>query len=184
MVSRRAVIILLGTSLAAGGQGANRIPAADLAESRAIFKQLIEINTTDSVGSITAASDAMAARFLAAGFPGDDVQVIGPNDRKKNLLVRYGGSSSGKKPVLIVAHLDVVEALRSDWTTDPFQFVGEGRLLLRARHTGHERGRRHPGGGFDPAPEGGLQTGSRYLPGADGGRRGRQLQWRGVAAGK
>jgi acetylornithine deacetylase/succinyl-diaminopimelate desuccinylase-like protein len=123
MVLRRAAIILLGMGLAAGVQGANRIPAADLAESRAIFKQLIEINTTDSVGSITAASEAMAARFRAAGFAAEDVQVIGPNDRKKDLLVRYRGSASRKKPVLIVAHLDVVEAVRSDWTTDPFQFV-------------------------------------------------------------
>ncbi|MGA2135719.1 MAG: M20/M25/M40 family metallo-hydrolase [Bryobacteraceae bacterium] len=103
-------------------RAASPIAAVDLAEARAIFKQLIEINTTDSVGSVTAASQAMADRFRAAGFPAEDVLVIGPNDRKKNLLLRYRGAP-GKKPVLIVAHLDVVEALRSDWTTDPFQFV-------------------------------------------------------------
>lgn len=107
----------------ASAQTAGKVPPADLAEATAIFKQLIEINTTDSVGSVTAASDAMAERFRAAGFPAEDVQVIGPNDRKKNLLVRYPGTNSDKKPVLIIAHLDVVEAVRSDWTTDPFKFV-------------------------------------------------------------
>jgi len=87
-----------------------------------IFKQLIEINTTDSVGSITAASEAMAKRFRDAGFPDSDVQVLGPNDRKKNVVVRLHGSGK-HKPVLLIGHLDVVEARRQDWTTDPFQFV-------------------------------------------------------------
>ena len=87
-----------------------------------IFKQLIEINTTDSVGSVTAASEAMAKRFRDAGFPESDVQVLGPNDRKKNVVVRLHGSGK-HKPVLLIGHLDVVEARREDWTTDPFQFV-------------------------------------------------------------
>ena len=119
-----AAVLLSGVAAQAViAQTPGTVPASDLAEGRAIFKQLIEINTTDSVGSVTAASEAMAARFRAAGFPAEDVQVIGPTDRKKNLLVRYPGTGSGKKPVLFIAHLDVVEALRSDWTTDPFQFV-------------------------------------------------------------
>jgi acetylornithine deacetylase/succinyl-diaminopimelate desuccinylase-like protein len=87
-----------------------------------IFKQLIEINTTDSVGSVTAASEAMAQRFRDAGFPDSDIQVLGPNDRKKNVVVRLHGSGK-RKPVLLIGHLDVVEARREDWTTDPFQFV-------------------------------------------------------------
>jgi acetylornithine deacetylase/succinyl-diaminopimelate desuccinylase-like protein len=87
-----------------------------------IFRQLIEINTTDSVGSVTAAARAMQQRFLDAGFPAADVQLLGPNDRKQNLVVRYHGAS-GKKPILLIGHLDVVEARREDWTTDPFQFV-------------------------------------------------------------
>jgi acetylornithine deacetylase/succinyl-diaminopimelate desuccinylase-like protein len=87
-----------------------------------IFHQLIEINTTDSVGSVTAAARAMQQRFLDAGFPASDVQLLGPNDRKQNLVVRYHGAS-GKKPILLIGHLDVVEARREDWTTDPFQFV-------------------------------------------------------------
>ena len=89
-----------------------------------IFKELIEINTTDSVGSTTAAAQAMAKRLLDAGFPSSDVHVLGPNQRKGNLVVRlHGSGANGLKPILIICHLDVVEARREDWTTDPFQFV-------------------------------------------------------------
>jgi acetylornithine deacetylase/succinyl-diaminopimelate desuccinylase-like protein len=89
-----------------------------------IFKQLIEINTTDSIGSTTVAAQAMAKRLLDAGFPAADVVVLGPNDRKGNMVARYRGKpGSTLRPVLIIGHLDVVEARREDWTTDPFQFV-------------------------------------------------------------
>jgi acetylornithine deacetylase/succinyl-diaminopimelate desuccinylase-like protein len=87
-----------------------------------IFKQLIETNTTDSVGSVTAASEAMAERFRDAGFPESDMQILGPNDRKKNVVVRLHGSGK-HKPVLLIGHLDVVEARREDWTTEPFEFI-------------------------------------------------------------
>jgi acetylornithine deacetylase/succinyl-diaminopimelate desuccinylase-like protein len=92
--------------------------------ARDIFQQLIEINTTDSVGSTTAAAQAMAKRLLDAGFPAADVKVLGPNDRKGNLVARLRRTGApGRKPVLIICHLDVVEARRADWTTDPFRFV-------------------------------------------------------------
>jgi acetylornithine deacetylase/succinyl-diaminopimelate desuccinylase-like protein len=87
-----------------------------------IFKQLVEINTTDSVGNVTTAAEAMAQRFRDAGFPESDMQILGPNDRKKNLVVRLHGTGK-HKPILLIGHLDVVEARREDWTTDPFQFV-------------------------------------------------------------
>ncbi len=90
--------------------------------SHDIFKQLIEINTTDSVGNVSIAAEAMAQRFRDAGFPESDLHILGPNDRKKNLVVRFHGSGK-HKPVLLIGHLDVVEARREDWTTDPFQFV-------------------------------------------------------------
>jgi acetylornithine deacetylase/succinyl-diaminopimelate desuccinylase-like protein len=90
--------------------------------SHDIFKQLIEINTTDSVGSVTAAAEAMAQRFRDAGFPESDLHILGPNDRKKNLVVRFHGSGK-HEPVLLIGHLDVVEARREDWTTDPFELV-------------------------------------------------------------
>ena len=90
--------------------------------SRDIFKELIEINTTDSVGKTTTAANAMAKRLKDAGFPAADIQVLGPNDRKGNMVARLRGSGA-RKPILIIGHLDVVEAKREDWTTDPFQFV-------------------------------------------------------------
>jgi len=98
---------------------------ADRDEARAIFKQLIEINTTDTPqGNVTTATEAVQKRFLAAGFPADDVHLLGPNDRKMNLVVRYRAEGTPtEKPVLFLCHMDVVQALRSDWHTDPFEFV-------------------------------------------------------------
>jgi acetylornithine deacetylase/succinyl-diaminopimelate desuccinylase-like protein len=87
-----------------------------------IFKQLIEINTTDSVGNVTTAAEAMAKRLRDAGYPASDVQVIGPNDRKKNMVARLHGTGA-RKPILLICHLDVVEARREDWSIDPFQFL-------------------------------------------------------------
>ncbi len=110
-------ILLLGAALcgAALDDAARQL-------SRGIFRELIEINTTDSVGSTTRAAEAMAKRLRDAGFPAADVQVLGPNDRKGNMVARYRGAGT-RKPVLIIGHLDVVEARREDWTTDPFQFI-------------------------------------------------------------
>jgi acetylornithine deacetylase/succinyl-diaminopimelate desuccinylase-like protein len=65
----------------------------------------------------------MAKRLLDAGFAQKDIVIDGPNDRKKNIVVRYHGNGKGGRPILMICHLDVVEARRSDWTTDPFQFV-------------------------------------------------------------
>src|SRR5579859_981549 len=90
--------------------------------SRDIFQQLVEINTTDSVGSTTVAANAMAKRLLDAGFSRQDVVVLGPKDRKGNLVAHIHGTGAAK-PILFIGHLDVVEALRSDWTTDPFKFI-------------------------------------------------------------
>jgi acetylornithine deacetylase/succinyl-diaminopimelate desuccinylase-like protein len=117
-----AILFCLGAQAAspaaAEGDAVTRKNAHD------IFKQLIEINTTDSVGSTTVAAEAMAKRLLDAGFPKTDVVVLGPNDRKGNMVARYRGTAGSKlKPILIIGHLDVVEAKREDWSTDPFQFV-------------------------------------------------------------
>ena len=99
-----------------------QVEEADQQLAHDIFKQLIEINTTESAGNVTTAAEAMAQRFRDAGFTGSDIQVIGPNEKKKNLVVRFHGTGK-RKPVLLIGHLDVVEARREDWTTDPFQFV-------------------------------------------------------------
>jgi acetylornithine deacetylase/succinyl-diaminopimelate desuccinylase-like protein len=99
--------------------------SADRAEARDIFKQLIEINTTDTPkGSVTAGSVAMQKRFLDAGFSPEDVQLLGPDPNKQNLLVRMRAAHpTAQKPVLFLCHMDVVEALPSDWSTNPFEFV-------------------------------------------------------------
>ena len=90
--------------------------------ARGIFKELIEINTTDSKGNTTIAAEAMAKRLKDAGFPAADVLVLGPNSRKGNLVARLHGTGA-HKPILLLAHLDVVEANREDWSVDPFKFL-------------------------------------------------------------
>jgi acetylornithine deacetylase/succinyl-diaminopimelate desuccinylase-like protein len=89
-----------------------------------VFKQLIEINSTDSIGSTTLVAEAMRKRLLDAGFSPADVVIFGPNPRKGNMVARiHGRAGSTLKPVLIICHTDVVEAKRDDWTTDPFVFT-------------------------------------------------------------
>src|SRR5215831_8775015 len=80
--------------------------------AREIFKELIEINTTDTNGDNTRAAEAMAARFRKAGYLGADVQVLSPTPKKGNVIARLRGSGSGR-PILFIGHLDVVEALRA-----------------------------------------------------------------------
>jgi acetylornithine deacetylase/succinyl-diaminopimelate desuccinylase-like protein len=94
---------------------------------REIYKELVEINTTDSVGDTTVAARAMAARLKAAGFTDGDLRIVVPPGapRKGNLVARLKGHGTGK-PILLLAHLDVVEAKREDWERDPFTMVEEG----------------------------------------------------------
>ncbi|HEX4619610.1 MAG TPA: M20/M25/M40 family metallo-hydrolase [Steroidobacteraceae bacterium] len=87
-----------------------------------IFKQLVDIDTSDSTGNVTTAAQALEQRFRDAGFPPADLALLGPNDRKKNLVVRLHGSGA-RKPVLLIGHLDVVDAQRADWTTDPYRLI-------------------------------------------------------------
>jgi len=89
--------------------------------TREIFKELIEINTTESSGNTTQAAEAMAARLRAAGFKDQDLFIGGAAERKGNLVATLRGTGK-RKPLLLLAHLDVVEARREDWTTDPFKF--------------------------------------------------------------
>ncbi|HLJ39661.1 MAG TPA: M20/M25/M40 family metallo-hydrolase [Steroidobacteraceae bacterium] len=101
---------------AAGGDAASDALAHD------IFKQLIEIDTSDSTGNVTTAAEALRKRFLEAGFPAADLALVGPNERKKNLVVRLHGTGA-HKPLLLIGHLDVVDARREDWTTDPYKLI-------------------------------------------------------------
>ena len=90
--------------------------------AREIFSELIEINTMPAGGTGRAA-EAMAARLRAAGFAEADVQLVGPVPERMNLVARLRGRSTGKKPILLLAHLDVVDADPKDWTLDPFAFT-------------------------------------------------------------
>src|SRR5437588_6676249 len=89
---------------------------------REIYRELIETDTTHSTGDTTKAAELLARWFRAAGFPEADIQVIGPEPTNKNLVVRYRGSGA-KPPIVLLAHLDVVEAKREDWSLDPFKLT-------------------------------------------------------------
>jgi acetylornithine deacetylase/succinyl-diaminopimelate desuccinylase-like protein len=122
------VVLSLAACLAWAKSQPNSLPVAsaeDRALAREIFKELIEINTTDtSLGSVTAGTLAMKKRFVDAGFPQEDIHLLGPDPHKLNLVVRYRAAGTPtEKPVLFLCHMDVVEALRSDWHTNPFEFV-------------------------------------------------------------
>ena len=109
--------LLVAMLVSAGALALSAQSPAPETRAREIFKQLVEINTTHSVGSTTTAADAMAVRLRGAGFT--DVRVLEPVPRKGNLVVRYPGNGT-KRPLLLLAHLDVVEAKREDWSFDPF----------------------------------------------------------------
>jgi acetylornithine deacetylase/succinyl-diaminopimelate desuccinylase-like protein len=121
-------VIALAAGFASAAIGQSALPTTspeERAMAREIFKQLIEINTTDTPrGNVTTATAAMQKRFLDAGFPAEDVHLLGADPRKQNLVVRLRAAAPAtEKPVLFLCHMDVVEALPSDWHTDPFEFV-------------------------------------------------------------
>ncbi len=97
-------------------------PVADQQIARDIYKQLIEIKSGYTTGSTTPAAEAMATRLRAASFADSDIYLGGAIPKKENLVVRYRGSGA-RKPILLLAHTDVVEAKREDWSMDPFQFI-------------------------------------------------------------
>jgi acetylornithine deacetylase/succinyl-diaminopimelate desuccinylase-like protein len=96
------------------------VDTTSVAEARALLKALVETNTTREHGSTTAAARLLADRFLQAGWPSADVEVAGPSPTRQNLVVRWRASSPRAKPVMFMSHLDVVEAKREDWDSDPF----------------------------------------------------------------
>lgn len=123
--------MIVGAALAAalpglaGAQASG--PRADQLAFREIYKELVEINTTLSVGNCTTAAQAMAARLKAAGYPDDDLHVIvdPAHPREGNLVAILPGGDPKAKAILLLAHIDVVEANRADWTRDPFTLVEE-----------------------------------------------------------
>nr|WP_315594491.1 M20/M25/M40 family metallo-hydrolase [uncultured Cupriavidus sp.] len=123
-----ALVTMLGAASGAHAQGAGEYanPAFD-----EIYRQLVEIDTSHSKGDTTQASNAMRDKLLAAGFGSDEVQVIAPFPKKGNMVARLRGSGE-KKPLLLLAHIDVVEAKREDWKSDPFKIeVRDGQYFAR-----------------------------------------------------
>ena len=125
---RNVAVRALALIALAGLGGMRTAPDAGDVLARDILKELVEIDTTQSGGGTGRAAEAMGRRLLAAGFPAGDVQVIGPRDDKKNLVVRLRGSGK-HKPVLMIGHLDVVAATPSEWATDPFKLVEQDGYL-------------------------------------------------------
>ena len=132
------VLALCGAAQAAAPAGSNLPPPADLAEARALYKALVETNTTHAMGS-TKAAELLRDKLLAAGFAPADLSFVAPADKptKGSLLVRYHGKGKAK-PILFMGHLDVVEAKREDWSVDPFvltekdgYFYGRGTIDMK-----------------------------------------------------
>ena len=132
-----AVLVVAGSGALSGAsaQPVTLPPPQELL--RGIYKELVEINTTHSAGDNTRAAEAMARHLLAAGFPAGDVQVLAPAPRKGNLVARLRGSGA-RKPLLLLAHLDVVEARREDWSVDPFTLL-ERDGYFYGRGTGDDK---------------------------------------------
>jgi len=130
---RMAGSILAAASLSAmlaatlGAQTGARPPSADEAAFRDLYRELVEIHTTRSAGSCTRAAEAMRGRLLAAGIPEADTRILAPPERPNDgaLIAVLHGRDAGAKPILLLAHIDVVEAKRSEWERDPFKLVEE-----------------------------------------------------------
>lgn len=114
---RLLVVLLSGSAF-----GENLPPPDQQKLAREIYRELVETNTSFTTGQTTPAAEAVARRLKAAGFAAGDIEVLGAIPKKMNVVVRYRGTGA-KKPILLLAHLDVVEALPSDWTLDPFKLT-------------------------------------------------------------
>jgi acetylornithine deacetylase/succinyl-diaminopimelate desuccinylase-like protein len=134
----RSVVVAILCTLAAAASASEQLklkPHEQLA--RDIYQELVEINTSQSAGDMYQASQAMAARLKAAGFPDADVKAFQTAPKRGNMVARLHGTGK-KKPMLLLAHIDVVEALRSDWTTDPYKLVEKDGYFY-GRGTGDDK---------------------------------------------
>lgn len=126
-MSHRLVSLILALTLTDAAWAAVPAPAAAEAAFRDLYRELVEINTTRSVGSCTRAAEAMRARLLAAGLPAADARILAPADRPTDgaLIAVLRGRDRAAQSILLLAHIDVVEARREDWQRDPFKLVEE-----------------------------------------------------------
>lgn len=123
---RHLAVAVLALLLLALPRPARAQDDAQRALEREILAELIAINTSDSAGQSARISAVIRDRLLAAGFQAADVQVIGHDPRYQNVVARYRGRAAGKKPIMLMAHLDVVDARREDWSFDPYTFREDG----------------------------------------------------------
>ncbi|MFC5435803.1 M20/M25/M40 family metallo-hydrolase [Rhodanobacter umsongensis] len=135
-------LIATAALLPPAGRAADSAPQADRALGRELLAELIAVDTTSEHGSTTLAAEKLARRFLDAGFAPADVQVVGDDPRRRNLVVRLRGRGE-REPILLLAHLDVVEARRADWHVDPFAlterdgyFYGRGTMDIKGAGAG------------------------------------------------
>ena len=131
----KANVIALLTGVCAIGQ--TMPPKADQDLAKSIFKTFVEIKSGYTSGATTPVAEAAAALLRKAGFPDDDIFLGGADPKKANLVVRYRGTGKAK-PILLLAHTDVVEAKREDWSTDPFQFIEKDGYFY-GRGTGDDK---------------------------------------------
>jgi len=130
-------ILLLVFFCTASSNAQTTRPEAEKQLAHDIYKQFIEIQSGFTTGSTTPVAEAAAARLKAAGFSDSDIFVGGAIPKKANLVVRYRGTGA-RKPILLLAHIDVVEAKREDWSTDPFQFLEKDGFFY-GRGTGDDK---------------------------------------------
>ena len=121
------VSILAAAACIGASASSAQTPIRDEASFRDLYRQLIEINTTRSAGSCTQAAEAMRARLAAGGLPAEDLRIIAPAERPNDgaLIAVLHGRDARAKAILLLAHIDVVEARRADWERDPFKLVEE-----------------------------------------------------------
>src|SRR5687768_13955251 len=132
------VCALLLASAGAAADTARLPPHSQIA--RDLLAELVAIDTTSSAGSTAPAAELIARRLREAGFAAEDLHVVGPETRKQNLVVRLRGSGGGRRPILLLGHLDVVDALREEWSVDPFK-LSERDGFYWGRGTADDKGR-------------------------------------------
>lgn len=139
-MNRFASRVVVGVALALATAAVASEPSKlkpDQQLARDIYQELVEINTSQSVGDTYQAAQAMAARLKSGGFPGGDVQTFQTAPKRGNMVARLHGTGK-RKPILLLAHIDVVEALRADWSTDPYKLVEQDGYFY-GRGTGDDK---------------------------------------------
>ena len=114
----------------AGAQATSSLPLEYQRLAADVLTEAVNTNTTASSGNTTALARKLQTRLLAAGYPASDIHIVGSDPKNQNLIVRLRGRATGKKPILLAAHLDVVEANKADWTHDPFVLRRENGFFL------------------------------------------------------